>query len=50
MITVTNTLEGSTSGENLIMIHKVDYMSSALIPAEAVENNQGHLVANKVAR
>ena len=34
-------------GDNLIMSHQVDYMSSALIPAEAVENNQEHLVANK---
>ena len=30
------------------MSHQVDYMSSVLIPAEAVENNEEHLVANKV--
>ena len=30
------------------MSHQVDYMSSALIPAEAVENKQEYLVANKV--
>ena len=35
-------------GDNLIMSHEVDYMSSALIPAETVENNQKHLVTNKV--
>ena len=35
-------------GDNLIMSHLVDYMSSALIPAEAVKNNQEHYVANKV--
>ena len=35
-------------GDNLIMSHQVDYVSSALIPAEAVETNQEHLVANKV--
>ena len=34
--------------DNLIMSHQVGYMSSALIPVEAVENNQEHLVANKV--
>ena len=37
-----------TLGDNLITSHQVDYMFSALIPAEAVENNQEHLVANKV--
>ena len=35
-------------GDNIIMSHQEDYMSSALIPAEAVENNQEHLVVNKV--
>ena len=35
--------------DNLIMSHQVDYMSSALIPAEAVENKE-HLVANKIGR
>ena len=33
---------------NLITSHQVDYMSTVLIPAEAVENNQEHLVASKV--
>ena len=33
-------------GDKLIMSHQVDYMSSSLIPAGAVENNQDHLVAN----
>ena len=40
-----NTLDGSTLGDNLIASHQVDYISSAFIPAEAVENNQEHLVA-----
>ena len=48
MITAINTLDGSTLEDNLITNHQVDYMSSALIPAEAVEDNQEHLVANKV--
>ena len=29
---------------------QVDRMSSVFIPAEAVQNNQDHLVANKVGR
>ena len=37
-------------GDNLIMSHQIDYMSSVIIPAEAVENNQEHLVASKVGR
>ena len=48
MITAISTLDGSTLGNNLITSHQVDYMSSALIPAEAVENKQEHFVANKV--
>ena len=34
--------------DHLIISHQVRYMSSALISAEAVENNKEHLVANKV--
>ena len=45
MVTVIDTLDGSTLGDNLITSHQVDYMSSALIPAEVVENNQGYFVA-----
>ena len=37
-------------GDNLIMSHQVNYMSSALFPAEAVENNQEDLVAMKLGR
>ena len=48
VITAINTLDGSTLGDNLIISHQVDYMFSVLIPAEAVQNNQEHLVANKV--
>ena len=35
-------------GDNLIMSHQVNYMSSARFLAEAVENNQEHLVAMKL--
>ena len=47
MITTINTLDGSTLSDNLITSHQVDYMSSVLISAEAVENNQEHLAAKK---
>ena len=40
MITAINTYDSSMLGNNLITSHQVDYMSPALIPAEAVENNQ----------
>ena len=43
VITVIIILDGSTLGNNLIR-HQVNYMSSMLNPAEAVENNQEHLV------
>ena len=36
--TATNTLDGSTLGDNLILSYQVDYVSSVLIPAEVVEN------------
>ena len=45
MITDINTLDGSTLGDSLITSYQVDYMPSVLIPAEAVENDQEHLVA-----
>ena len=45
MTTGINTLDVSTLGDNLVTRHQVDYMSSALIPAEAVENYQEHLAA-----
>ena len=48
MITAINTVDGSTLGDNLIKSHQVDYISSALIPAEALENNQEHSAANKI--
>ena len=40
MISAIDTVDGSTLGDNLITSHQVDYMSSALIPVEAVENDQ----------
>ena len=40
MIAAINTLDRSLLGDNLIMSHQVDYIFSALIPAEAVENDQ----------
>ena len=45
MIAAIDTVDGSTLGDNLITSHQVDYMSSVLIPAEAVENNQEYFVA-----
>ena len=39
MTSTVNTVDGSTLGDNLITSHQVDCLSSALIPAEAVENN-----------
>ena len=45
VITDINTLDGSTLGDSLITSYQVDYMPSVLIPAEAVENDQEHLVA-----
>ena len=48
VITAINTFDGSTLVDNLITRHQVNYMSSALIPAEAVENDQERLAANKV--
>ena len=44
MITAINTVEGSTLGANLVSSHQIDYMSSAFIPTEAVENYQEHPV------
>ena len=50
MIAPINTADFSTLGDNLITSHEVDYMSSVLIPAEAVENDQEHITScsNKV--
>ena len=48
VINAINTEDGSTLGDNLITTHQVDYMYSELIPAEALEDNQEHFVANKV--
>ena len=52
MIDAIITVDGSTLGDNLITSHQVDYMSSALISAEAVENDQEHITScsNKVGR
>ena len=48
MISAIDTVHSSTLRDNLVTSHQVDYISSALIPPEAVENKQKHLVANKV--
>ena len=49
LITAINTLDGSTLADDLITSHQVlDYMSTAVIPAEAVENNQDHLILQQV--
>ena len=37
---VINTVDSSTLGDNLMTSHQVDYMSLALISAEANENDQ----------
>ena len=46
VITAINFYNGSMLGGNLIMSHQLGYMSSALILAEAVENNQEYLVSD----
>ena len=43
MITTIKTLDGSMLEDNLITSHQLCYMSSALISAEAFENDQEHL-------
>ena len=50
MIAPISTADGSTLGDNPITSHQVDCMSSVLIPAEAVENDQEHITSssNKV--
>ena len=40
MIATINITDSSTLWDNLITSYQVDYMSSVLIPAEAVENDQ----------
>ena len=47
IVATINTLDGSTLGDNLNTNHQVDYMSSALIPAEVkkMTKNTFHLVA-----
>ena len=46
MIAPINTADFSTLGDNLITSHEVDYMSSVLIPAGAVENDQEHITSS----
>ena len=48
-IAAINTTDGSTLGDNQITSHQLDYVSSVLIPAEAVENDQEHLAAIRQA-
>ena len=50
MIAAINIADDSTLGDNLITSLQVDYMSSVLILAEAVENNQENITSssNKV--
>ena len=45
MIAAIDTVDGSSLGDHLITSHPVDCMSSALTPAEAVENNQEHITS-----
>ena len=44
MISAINTLNSSTLGDDLITSNQVEYMSSALILNEAVENYHEHHV------
>ena len=50
MIATFDNVDGSTLRDNLITSHEVDCMSSALIPTEAVANDQEHIIScsNKV--
>ena len=50
MIPAIDTVHSSTLRDNLVTSHQVDYISSALIPAEAVENDQEHVIScsNKI--
>ena len=47
LIAAFDTLDSSTLADKLIKNHKVDYLFSKLIPAEAVDNDQEHLVARR---
>ena len=47
VVATIKTLDGSTLEDNLNMSHQVDYISSALIPAETVKNCQEHPVATR---
>ena len=48
MITAINTVHRFTLRDNLITSDQVDYISSVVIPAEAVEIDQGqHLLAKR---
>ena len=46
MIAVINIADCSTLRNNLITNHQIDYMSSVLIPAEAVENDQEQITSS----
>ena len=48
MIAVIDTIDHSTLGDNLITSHQVDCMSSALIPAETVDQEHITSCSNKV--
>ena len=43
--TTIDTLDGPTFENNLILNHQVDFVSSVVIPAEAVKNNQEYFAA-----
>ena len=45
LTTVINNVDGSALRDNITTSHQVDYVSSVLIPAEAIKNSQEHLVA-----
>ena len=47
MIAAINAVDGSALGDNLITSHQTDYISSGIIPAEAVENDQETVIMSE---
>ena len=45
MIAAIDTVEGCTLEDNLITSNQIDCMSSALIPAEAIKNDEEHFAS-----
>ena len=45
MIAAIDTVDDSTLEDNLITSHQIDCMTSALIPAEAIKNDEEHFTS-----